>query len=265
MAIRQQAILRPPLPEGGYLDGYLSYQGEPGPDAVLYVHGFGSTRGGIKADALEAACTRRGWTFAAFDFRGHGRSTGTLYELRGSGLLADLAAVAAELERQGVRRLFPVGSSMGGWAAAWFAVEPGTAVVPAVGLIAPAFRFLQSRWDSLTPQQREEWQRTGRLRVRSQWVDVEIGYGVAEELERFRPEALAARWGTPLLLYHGLGDDTVPAADSLALIERTSYPDIELRLLKGGDHRLLPFKEVLAEEFCRFFGRWWTGGSATGG
>lgn len=261
MSIRQQVFIRLPLPDGGELDGYLSYREQAGPDAVLYVHGFGSTRGGTKSEALEAACALRGWPFAAFDFRGHGRSAGSMLELRGTGLLADLAAVADHLQERGIRRLYPVGSSMGGWAAAWFAVERGTAAVPAVGLIAPAFRFLHRRWDSLSPQERELWQRTGRLRVRNQWVDVEIGYGGVEEMERFRPEALAARWGTPLLLYHGMADDTVPAGDSLAFVERTAFPEIELRLLKGGDHRLLWYKDVLADEFCRFFGRWWQGTS----
>jgi len=141
-----------PLSAEGELDGYLSYQDDPGPDAVLYVHGFGSTRGGIKAGALEAACARHGWPFAAFDFRGHGRSGGSLLDLRATGLLADLAAVADHLATRGIRRLFPVGSSMGGWAASWFALERGTETVPAVGLVAPAFRFMRRRWETLSPR-----------------------------------------------------------------------------------------------------------------
>jgi pimeloyl-ACP methyl ester carboxylesterase len=259
MSNRQQTFLRLPLSDGGELDGYLSYLDQPGPDGVLFVHGFGSTRGGIKSEALEAACARRGWPFAAFDFQGHGRSGGSLLNLRGSSLLADVKAVAGHLEARGIRRLFPVGSSMGGWAAAWFAVEHGSATVPAVGLIAPAFRFLHHRWDSLSAAERDAWRRSGKLRVRNQWVDIEIGYGIVEEMDRYQPEALGARWATPLLLYHGVADDTVPAADSLAFVARASYPDIELRLLKGGDHRLLEYKDILAEEFCRFFGRWWKG------
>jgi alpha-beta hydrolase superfamily lysophospholipase len=257
MPTRRQAFIELPLPEGGALQGYLSYHGQPGPDAVLYVHGFGSTRGGAKSEALETACASRGWSFAAFDFQGHGRSSGSLLNMRGSGLLADLKTVADDLRGRGINRLFPVGSSMGGWAAAWFALERGNLAVPAVGLIAPAFRFLHHRWDTLSAEERETWRRTGKLRVHNQWVDIDIGYGIVDEMDRYQPEALAARWATPLLLYHGLGDDTVPAVDSLAFVGRASYPDIELRLLKGGDHRLLTYKEFLADEFCRFFARWW--------
>src|SRR5437764_535063 len=78
MTDRHTELLRCVLPEGGALSGKLSFRGAPGPDAVLFVHGFGSTHAGEKSAALESACARRGWTYAAFDFRGHGASPGTL-------------------------------------------------------------------------------------------------------------------------------------------------------------------------------------------
>src|SRR5438034_4745982 len=141
MKAREQKSVSLQLPAGGTLLVYVSYTGEPREEAVVYVHGFGSTRSGEKPRALEAACERRGWTFASFDFRGHGGSSGTLVDLRGSQLLEDLEAVHASLATWGVRRLFPVGSSMGGWAAAWFTVRFPD-IVPACMLIAPALDFL---------------------------------------------------------------------------------------------------------------------------
>src|SRR5262245_26529908 len=112
MKPRQTEEPRLSLPSGTPLQGMLSYTGEPGAAAVVYVHGFGSVRGGAKAAALEAACARRGWAFAAFDFRGHGGSGGSMLDLRGSALQHDLETVRAYLSTRGVRRLFPVGSSM---------------------------------------------------------------------------------------------------------------------------------------------------------
>src|SRR5262249_35054305 len=154
---------------------------------VVYVHGFGSTRGGEKALALEAACAWRGWTFAAFDFRGHGQSTGTLLELRCSGLLLDFGAVRAQLQGRGRRRFCLFGSSMGGWAAAWFALKHPE-LVPACAVVAPAFGFLRGFWAGLTEIQREEWRRTGRLRVKNQYLETEVGYGLAEEVDQFPME-----------------------------------------------------------------------------
>jgi len=256
MPDRQRQTIDLSLPDGGRLHGVLSCTGQTGPAAVLYVHGFGSDHAGDKALALEAACARRGWTMAAFDFRGHGRSSGSLLELRASGLLADLEAVRAFLATQGASRLFLVGSSMGGFAAAWFALaHPGT--VPACVLIAPAFCFVQARWAALDEAGRAAWKRTGRLRVCNQWLDVELGYGLVEEAGRFDPARLAASWDRPALIFHGLDDDTVPIEGSREFLRRTACPDVELRVLEAGDHRLHAWKEEMAEAGCRFCARYW--------
>jgi pimeloyl-ACP methyl ester carboxylesterase len=248
---RQHELIALDLPDGGRLAGDLSYTGTPGPFAVVSVHGFGSHRRGEKSLALEAACARRGWTFAAFDFRGHGESSGTLLELRGSGLLADLAAVRNALAGRGIRRLGPVGSSMGGFATAWFARANADAV-PACVLLAPAFHFLHRRFEELSPEEREAFRRAGKIRVRNEWVDAELSYAMFDERGRFRMAELAARWSLPLLIFHGMRDDVIPFGDSLEFTVRATGARIELRLFKDGDHRLTAFKDEIAEGACRF-------------
>jgi pimeloyl-ACP methyl ester carboxylesterase len=252
MGKRCQESPRLPYPAGGALQAYLSYANGPGEWAVLYVHGFSSTRSGEKSVALEEACARRNWTFVSFDFRGHGESTGSLLELRGSGLLEDLDTIREWLASRGVTRLCLVGSSMGGWAAAWFAASrPET--VQACVLIAPAFNFLRLRWDRMTEEERNQWRETGRLRIHGAWSDVEIGYGGIEELDQFPVGHLAARLSRPTLIFHGMLDDVVPYTNSLAFLELAVHPGIELRLFKNGDHRLLPLKDTMAEAACDFF------------
>jgi pimeloyl-ACP methyl ester carboxylesterase len=241
---------------GGELRGTLSFQDEPGACAVLYVHGFGSRHDGEKARALEVACARRGWTYAAADFRGHGQSSGSLLDLRGSRLQEDLGQLLACLQEHGVRRVFPVGSSMGGWASAWFALAHPEEV-PAVVGIAPALAFLERRWEGLSEEARRDWKRTGKLRVKNEWLDVEVGFGLMEEWADFAYPDLTRRWATPLAIFHGLRDDSVPYKDSLAFLEKTTCRDVELHLFKDGDHRLLPYKDDLAEAACNFIVRFW--------
>jgi len=260
MTLRQQESLRLPLPAGGFLQGQISYTGDLGLRAVIYAHGFGSVHTGEKAVALEAACARRAWTFAAFDFRCHGQSTGTMLDLRCGTLLEDLEALQSYLAGRGVGSLFPVGSSMGGWAAAWFARRQRD-VVPACVGVAPAFDFLGGRWARLSDAERESWRRTGRLWVRNEFIDVEIGYGLMDEADQFRVSDLAAAWTTPLLVYHGMRDATVTWSDTLAFVERVECADVELRLLKDGDHRLLHYQHEIAEAACDFFTRWWHKGA----
>ncbi len=246
------ASVRIALPSAGALAGTYA-PGTVCPDfAVVWVHGFGSHRGGEKAQAVREECARRGWAFAAFDFRGHGESSGTMPELRARRLLEDLAAVRAWLAERGHTRLGLVGSSMGGFASAWFAKEHPECVVGCV-LLAPAFGFLDRRWETLTPEEKNDWNRTGLRRVKNAWVEVEIGYGLVEERERFAPQHLVRGWCTPSLLIHGLADDTVPDSDSLFFLRHVDYPHVELRLLKDGDHRLTAYKDAIAAAVGVFF------------
>lgn len=240
---------------GGELRGDLSFAQVPGPWGVLWIHGFGSHRGGEKAQAVEAACSRRGWTFASFDFRGHGRSSGSMRDLRGTSLLDDLDLIRGYLQERGVTRLGYVGSSMGGWASAWSALRAGREAVPACVWLAPALRFLQARWEQLTPEQREEWRRSGVISARSEWVTAEIGYGLAEERDLFPTGRLAAEWDRPVLIFHGLADSVIPPSVSLSFVELTTCQQVEVRLFKDGDHRLTAYKDEIAEETCRFFER----------
>jgi uncharacterized protein len=259
MKERVSEIVRLPLAADGALCGTVCYPGKIGPAAVLFVHGFGSTRTGAKAEAMEAACARRGWTFAAFDFRGHGESGGSLLNLRATALQEDLEQVRTYLGDRGADKLFLVGSSMGGWAAAWFARKHADAVL-ACAFLAPAFNFLAGRWSRLNEVERQNWLATGRLRVRNQWLDVEIGPGLMLETDQFRVEDLATSWCTPLLVFHGMRDDTVSYIESIDFIRQTTYRDVELHLFKDGEHRLLPYKEEMAEAICRFFAPRWPGG-----
>lgn len=243
--------VRLPLEGDGWLMGDVSL-GESGRPAVLFVHGFGSVRQGEKALALQAASARRGWSFAAFDFRGHGESSGILLALRPSGLLADLEAIRVYLQSRGLSRIFPVGSSMGGWAASWFTLtHPET--VPACVLLAPAFFWLTSRWSKLSDAERRAWKTSGRHAVKTDWIEAELSYGVIEEIGRYPCDRLMADWRTPLTIFHGMQDTVVPYAQSIYFGEQVPYPSVEVRLLKDGDHRLTSHKELIAEAACEFF------------
>ncbi len=238
------------LSSGETLRGDIAYTGAPSGLAIVYVHGFGSHRGGEKSLALESACSARSICFASFDFRAHGQSDGSLRDLRASRLLEDLAAIRHYLVGRGIRRLGLVGSSMGAFASAWFGQQAGE--VSGCVLLAPAFRFLQNRWSALSDAQREAWQQTGTHHFAGKWFEADIGYGLAEERDAYRWETLAERWNKPTLLIHGMADEVVPVSESLEFFETATFPYLQLRLFKNGDHRLTDYRFEIADEACRF-------------
>jgi uncharacterized protein len=252
---RTSETIHIPLSEGHSLRGSLSVSEATSDFAILYVHGLGGHRGGEKSAALEDACAKRKITFAAFDFRGHGESSGSTRDLKGSQLLEDLLAIQRFIQTRGIRRIGIVGSSMGGWATSWFTLLHGISVVGCV-LLAPAFRFLYRRWDSLSPDQMSEWQRTGFLRLENEWINIELGYGLIAEREQFPCERLMQEWSKPLLIFHGLVDNVVPIQESWEFVEKTPYLQVELRIFKDGDHRLVNYKDEIAQEACRFLSEW---------
>jgi uncharacterized protein len=251
MPERKTEKLELKAPDGQILRGVYSWApgGKPTP-VVVFAHGFGSVRGGEKSAALEAECERRGWAFAACDFRGHGESDGSTLELRGKRLIEDLQAVTREATSRAGSRVFLFGSSMGGWASAWFAAKhPGG--VAACAFVAPAFRFLE--WNRLREPERDEWRRTGRLRVRNEFIDVEIDIGLTAEAGDYSFETLASEFRAPAIIFHGMADDTAPYSLSVEFAARCASNDIELTLFKSGDHRLNREKKRLAVAACNFF------------
>lgn len=224
------------------------------PPAVIFVHGLGSTRGGEKSTALEAECVRRGWAFASFDFRGHGRSDGTTLEMTGSRLLEDLAAVTRFVNERTGGPVCLCGSSMGGWASAWLTVrfaEHESHCIAACAFVAPAFRFLEFR--RLNKAERTAWEQSGRLRVKNEFIDLELGYGLMAEADNFRFDDLAARFTLPAIIFHGLRDNVVPYTVSVEFAAGCAAEEVEVVLLKSGDHRLNREKERLARAACDFF------------
>jgi pimeloyl-ACP methyl ester carboxylesterase len=234
------------------LRGEISLPASGGPVPwILFAHGLASTRGGEKATVMKTECERRGWAFGAIDFRGHGESGGRMVDLRGSQLLEDLDALVTYARGRSGGPLFLFGSSMGGWAAVWYCALHQERVM-ACAAAAPAFGFLKR--PDITSEEKELWRRTGRLRIRNESYDYELGYGLIEESEDFEVKALAARLRTPLLIFHGMKDEVVPYSGSVRFAAECVSADVEVRLFRAGDHRLNAQKELVARSACDYFG-----------
>ena len=241
------------------LDWYAPAPGAaPAGRCAVFVHGLGSRRDGEKAVHFAERFTAQGWGFLAPDLRGHGDSDGTLRELTMTRMLADLAAALVWLgEHAGAVGAAPpllIGSSMGGAVVAWHALNHPREAGPLV-LIAPSLQFPGRLAWQLGPAAMEDWKRTGLRRFESEWIDMEIGFGLMEDALGYDPQKLLVGHQVPTLILHGMKDTAVDWRVSLGFVEDCGYPHLELLLLKHGDHRLTDHKAFLFDAMWAWLAR----------
>ena len=210
---------------------------------VIFLGGFNSDMTGTKAEDLSAFCAERGQAFLRFDYSGHGASGGNFAEGTIGRWAADAAAVLDALA-EGPQIL--VGSSMGGWIALLLAAQrpglqraaPAWTLAGLVG-IAAAPDFTTRIEAALPPEIRAVMARDGVWYRPSAYGDpYPITRALLEDgrdhLLLHAPVPITA----PVRLLQGQQDPDVPWDTALRLAAAISGPDVQVTLIKDGDHRL---------------------------
>jgi pimeloyl-ACP methyl ester carboxylesterase len=217
---------------------------------VVFLPGFRSDMTGDKATALAAFCARRGQAMLRFDYSGHGTSGGR-FEDGTIGRWTDDALVL--IDRQTTGPLVLVGSSMGGWIALLAALARPDRVAALLG-IAAAPDFTEAlMWEAMTFDERATLMRDGLLHVPSQYGDP---YPITRALiEDGRTRLLLKDpivLDCPVRLLHGQRDPDVPWEIALRVAEQVTSEDVQVVLVKDGDHRLSRPEDL--ELLCRTLG-----------
>ena len=209
---------------------------------VVFLGGFNSDMTGSKAEDLSAFCEARGQAFLRLDYSGHGASGGRFEEGTIGRWAADAAAVIAALT-DGPQVL--VGSSMGGWIGLLLAVRQPERVAALVGIAAaPDFT---ARIEALLPAEiRAIIDRDGVWHRPSQYG---APYPITRRLlEEGRGHLLLQAQvpiAVPLRLLQGQQDPDVPWDTALRIAEAVTGGDVQVLLVKEGDHRLSRPEDLL--------------------
>ena len=221
--------------EGGAAIAYRRTAGAaPG---VMFLGGFRSDMTGAKALALEGFCRARKQGFLRFDYSGHGATGGEFTRCTISTWLGD-SLDALDRLTQGPQIL--VGSSMGGWIMLLVALARPERVHALIG-VAPAPDFTEDLlYTVFDAGQRMALERDGAIDLPSDYGD--RPYPIARTLivEARRHLLLGAPipLACPVRLLQGMADADVPRRHALRLVERIEGGDVQLTLIKDGDHRL---------------------------
>jgi pimeloyl-ACP methyl ester carboxylesterase len=223
------------LPDGSKLAFRHLAGSSPG---VLFCPGFNSDMQGNKAVALEAWCRQQGRQFTRFDYSGHGQSDGKL-EHGSIGRWRDDALAILDRVATGPQLL--VGSSMGGWIMLLTALARPERLVALVGIAAAPDFTERMRTQRLGPEQLRQLADTGYCDIPNSYDDGQpyrIGRHLLEEgadhmlLDKEIPIDM------PVRLIHGQCDADVPWQHALTIAEKLRSADVEVQLVKSGDHRL---------------------------
>ena len=206
------------------------------PPTVVFLPGYRSDMAGEKATMLAAFCAARGQAMLRFDYSGHGASDGAFEDGTIGAWAADaLAAIDALSEG----KLVLVGSSMGGWIALLTAIARPARIAGLVG-IAAAPDFTETlMWESMMPAERARLSEDGFIEAPSQYGQpLRITRALIQDGRRHLLLGGPIALHIPVRLLQGRRDDDVPWETALALADRIEGDDVQVTLIKDGDHRL---------------------------
>jgi len=204
---------------------------------VVFLCGFNSDMNGAKAEALDGFCATRGQAFLRFDYFAHGASSGDFTQATIGRFLADTLEV---VDRLTAGKLVLVGSSIGGWLMLLAALARRERVQALLGIAAAPDATEDLMWGRFPPELRAKILAEGAARVPSKYS--EAGYLITRLLIEEGRAHLVMRGAIgldcPVRLLHGMADPDVPWQTSLALANRLASGDVQVSLVKDGDHRL---------------------------
>lgn len=220
--------------KSGQKIAYIKQNGQ-GP-GIIWCGGLKSDMYGTKAVYLDAWAQKETRTFIRFDYFGHGASSGRFRDGTISRWVADTVQVIDELT-EGSQIL--IGSSMGGWTSLLAALARPERI-KAMLLIAPAPDFTEKL---MWAQFDEKIRRT----IMEEGIYFEpSGYDEPYEISRDlimdgRKNLLLdqpIKFDGSVRILQGIQDTSVPPAHARKVMDALTSEDVELTLVKKGDHSL---------------------------
>jgi pimeloyl-ACP methyl ester carboxylesterase len=213
---------------------YMAGSGNNSAPVIVFLPGYMSDMQGGKAQAVADWAAENGRAMLRLDYSGCGESggdfaDGTLSLWRGD-------AMAVITKTCGNSPLLLIGSSMGGWLMLMLALALGARVSGMIGIAAaPDF----TDW-GYNDADRAVIQTEGVLLEANPYgpepTPTYLGFWKDGDANKMLASDIAIH--CPVRLLHGQCDDDVPWKVSVQLAEKLRSSDVQLHLIKDGDHRL---------------------------
>lgn len=230
------------LSSSGNRLAYRKSEGDAGKPRLVWMTGFNSDMAGSKVLAMEEWAKKNGFPFLAFDYSGHGLSDGEFADGTISMWRSDCLSVIDDLTDE---PLLLIGSSMGGWMALLAALARPDRVV-GLTLIAPAPDFTQKlMWPAFSEDVKRTILEQGVWMRPSEYGDpYPISRELIEDGKQWQILDDTIALTVPVRILQGMEDPDVPWTHAQSLVPVLASDDVELTLIKNGDHRLSEEQDI---------------------
>ena len=218
-------------PQTPSVNGYQLPGANPG---GIFLHGFRSHCDGEKARGLSQHAAARGRFWLRYNQRHCAQSNDEFAHFTISQAIHDAISIL-DFFRQPV---VLVGSSLGALIALQVAQQRAL-WVSGLLLLAPAVRFVERYYLTLSEQHIIEWRERGTKSFPDQYEGgtFTLNYSFFEDAVDYRAPG-PWKFDFPVSILHGQRDELLPVEDSIDLKAMIQCPSIVLDIIADGDHRL---------------------------
>ncbi len=197
----------------------------------IYLHGFLSGPSSTKGEFLFRRFAEFGRILIRPDLNGNSFEKMTIS--------SQLQIINYTIDNAGDEVIL-IGSSLGGYLATIAAAERPEVIK--IVLLAPAFDFVSRYIERLSEKQLEEWKKTGFIKLYQYHyrTHTKLGYQIVEDALLYQDRQIHTH--QPILIVHGLKDESVPYQTSIAFLQK--HAEAQMVLLPT-DHGMLDKLDVI--------------------
>ena len=209
----------------------------PNKTSVVFLHGLMSDISGKKVKYFKNLCKKNKINFLAFDYSGHGKSSGT-FENSG---IDDWINEAKEIIKKKLnnKKLIIMGSSCGGWVGAKLIWSIKNKIKGYIGIAAAPDFTKYLMWDTFSKKAKKIIQSGNIYKLKNEYDGF---YPIGKPLIGGGKKHLILnkkiKCNFPIRLFHGKKDTVVPYEYSFKLSKTLISNDCIIILQEKGDHSL---------------------------
>lgn len=219
---------------GEKLAGTLHEPNQPTDKGVVLGHCFTCTRHTRILIDIANKLSIKGIMALRFDFSGNGQSEGAFIDSSYSKHIQEMKRASEFLSEIGISQIAFIGHSMGASIAVLAANEIDTiqAVCALAGRLSPQ-RLDPIRF--LTPSQREELEKTGKVHFMSRGRSLVLSEKFFSDAEKYELPKILTHYQKRILIIHGDQDEIISVNDAYTAYQ-FNPKQIQLEIIPGADH-----------------------------